>query len=262
MAEGRRWILCGQIVPEEVYAALPFPQRKIIRRATMVAEATMEALREVVQRDDPGHMLPALQATLDEHGIPQVAGKGPHVTACVLFQDGWPFCPRNAGAGTANPGTGPCRWHGGQEFAQRRKGAVVTAHAIARIMDVDPWEALIVAMRRAYAWSAFYQAKLASVTDDEDLRPGGDAYDWVRGAKRTTEAAAKYAKMALDAGVAERQVQTVELQGRLIAQVLGATLAELDLGAETEAKAREIMEMSLRALAESGRADVIAGELA
>lgn len=262
MGEGRRWIFAGQIVPGEVYDALSLGHRKIIRRATMAAEATIAALREVRERDDGRNPLPELHTTLDEHGIPVVSKKGPHVTACVVFQNGWPHCPMAAGAGTDHPGTGPCRWHGGTTVSERRRGAIVTAHAIARILDVDPWEALIVAMRRAYAWSAFYQAKLASVTDDEDLRPGGDAYDWVRGAERTTEAAAKYAKMALDAGVAERHVQTVELQGRLIAQVLGATLAELDLGEEVETKAREIMEMSLRALSESGRADVVVGELA
>jgi hypothetical protein len=137
----------------------------------------------------------------------------------------------------------------------------MTAHAIARVLDVDPWEAIEVAMRRAFAWSAWYQAKLATVVDDDALRPGGEAYDWVRGSERTTEAAARYAKMALDAGVAERQVQAVELQGALIAQVLSTTLHELGLDDATEVRARGIMEVALRQLAERGQVSLIAGEV-
>lgn len=137
----------------------------------------------------------------------------------------------------------------------------MTAHAIARVLDVDPWEVLEVAMRRAYAWAAWYQGKLATAESDDDLRPGGSHYDWVKAAERTTEQASRYAKMALDAGVMERQVQAVELQGKLIAQVLGATLHELGMSDADEVRARGIMERALRQLSESGRADVIAGEL-
>jgi len=259
---GRRWIFVWQEVPDEVYRALPRGLRRVVKRSTDVADATAAGLREVRQRTTEGGPLPPLEVALDEHEIPVVAGRGPHVAYCAVFQDRWPWCERHAGSGTLHPGTGPCRWHGGTSRTERRRGAVVTAHAIARVLDVDPWEALIVAMRRSYAWSAWYNAKLAAVTDDDDLRPGGAAYDWVRGAERTTEQAAKYAKMALDAGVAERQVQQVELQGQLIAQVLGTTLHELGLGDELESRAREIMDGLLTALAESGRAEVIRGELA
>lgn len=134
------------------------------------------------------------------------------------------------------------------------------AHGIATVMDVDPWETLEIAMRRAFAWSAWYQAKLARVEDDDDLRPGGAAWDWVKGAERTTELAAKYAKMALDAGVAERHVRAVELQGELIAKVLSGTLHELGLAQDDEDRAREIMESQLLALREQGRATII-GEI-
>jgi hypothetical protein len=137
----------------------------------------------------------------------------------------------------------------------------MTAHASARVLDVDPWEVLEVAMRRAYGWAAWYQGMIATAESDDDLRPGGSHYDWVKAAERTTEQAIRYAKMALDAGVAERQVQQVELQGQLIAQVLSATLHELGMDDATEIQARVIMEKTLRQLSESGRADVIAGEL-
>jgi hypothetical protein len=256
-----RWTFMGREVPLTVYRELPRDIRRIIRRASAAHDATAAALREVHDRDHRPGGLPPLDVTVDEHGVPEVVGRGPNVARCVLFQSAWPWCERYAGSGTLHPGTGPCHLHGGGTRAERRRGAVVTAHAIARVLDVDPWEALTVAMRRAYAWSAWYQAKLATVQDDDDIRPGGAAYDWVRGAERTTELAAKYAKMALDAGVAERAVQQVELQGQLIAQVLSATLHELGLDDVTEVRAREIMEIQLRALDEAGRATIIPGEV-
>lgn len=137
----------------------------------------------------------------------------------------------------------------------------MTAHAIATIMDVDPWEAIEIALRRAAAWSAWYQAKLAEVTDDDALRPGGDAWDWVTGAREMTESMAKYAKMAHDMGVAERKLQVVELQGQMIAKVLTTTLHELGLSQDMEDRARAVMDAQLRMLATRGQADVIQGEL-
>lgn len=256
------WIFMGRVVSPETYRGLPRDLRRVIRRATAAHHATQAGLREVRDRDHRPGGLPPLEVSLDEHDVPVVTASGPHVAYCAIFQTRWPWCERHAGSGTIHPGTGPCHLHGGNARDERRRGAVVTAHAIARVLDVDPWEALTVAMRRAYAWSAWYQAKLATVTDDDDIRPGGSAYDWVRGAERTTELAAKYAKMALDAGVAERAVQQVELQGQLIAQVLSTTLHEIGLDEATEARAREVMESTLRALDESGRAVVVQGELA
>jgi hypothetical protein len=137
----------------------------------------------------------------------------------------------------------------------------VTSHAIAAILDVDPWEAIEVALRRAYAWSAWYNAKLATVTDDDDLRRGGAAWEWVQGAERTTESVVKYAKIAHDMGLAERRMRAIELEGAMIAQLLATTLHELGLDHEMEDRARAIMDVQLRMLADQGQA-VIRGELA
>ena len=137
----------------------------------------------------------------------------------------------------------------------------MTSHAIAAILDVTHWEGIEVAMRRAYAWSSFYNAKLATVTDDDDLRRGGAAWDWVQAAERTTDALVKYAKIAHDMGLGERRMQMIELEGRMIANILATTLHELGLDAATEDRARAIMDVQLRRLADQGDA-VIKGELA
>jgi hypothetical protein len=205
--------------------------------------------------------VPPLLVTLDRHNIPVITPTGPDVPLCIVFQDRFPYCAYHAGRGTLHPGTGPCWKHGGRRHKENVGGAFVTAHAIAQILDVDPWEAMEVSLRRAYAWSAWYQAKLATVTNDNDLRPGGDAWDWVKGARETTELTAKYAKMAHDMGISERHVRVVELQGTLIANVLSATLHELGLDAAQEDRARAILDYQLRLVAETGRAQVVQGEI-
>jgi hypothetical protein len=59
---------------------------------------------------------------------------------------------------------------------------------------------------------------------------------------------ARTAKAAVDAGVAERLVRQVELEGRLVAEVLGRTLDRLELGPEQRQEAfafahRELLEL-------------------
>lgn len=47
-----------------------------------------------------------------------------------------------------------------------------------------------------------------------------------------TDRAAKYAKMALDAGMAERRVRLAEAEGELLAGVIQAILGDLSLNAK------------------------------
>lgn len=205
--------------------------------------------------------LPPVQMELDDLGIPQAVGEGPDIPMCAVFQDIAPHCERYAGASTLYPGTGPCLSHGGASVRQRVGGAFVTAHAISMTLDVDPWEAMEVVLRRAYTWSAWYNAKLATVTDDNDLKRGGAAWDWVQGAERTADMVAKFAKQCHDMGIAERRMRQVEIQGEMIARILSSTLHELGMSEADEDRAREIMDTQLRLMAAEDTV-IIQGELA
>lgn len=205
--------------------------------------------------------IPRLQVELDKYGLPHVVEEGPNVALCAIFNEHPLPCNRTAGAGTLHPGTGPCSYHGGNTTKELVGGAFVTAHAIAMTLDVDPWEAMEVVLRRAYTWSAWYNAKLATVENDDDLKRGGAAWDWVQGAERTAEMVAKYAKICHDMGIAERRMRQVEIQGQMIAQILSATLHELGMSEADEDRARSIMDTQLRQLA-SGDNVIIQGELA
>lgn len=226
------------------------------KRLTILEKGLDIAEKRVATRGLPGPII-----DLDEHGIPVVVEDRHLMGVCALYQDRWPHCQRLAGTGTLHLGTGPCNTHGGNKSTERAGGAIVTAHAIAAMLDVDPWEAVETAMRRAFAWSSWYNAMLSTVTDNDELRPGGSAYDWVKGAERTTEQTVRYAKIAHDMGIDERRMQAIELEGRMLAQVLSATLHELGLSQDQEERARVILDGQLRQLADQNRA-VIVGELA
>lgn len=62
---------------------------------------------------------------------------------------------------------------------------------------------------------------------------------------------ARFAKVALDAGIAERQIGLAERTGALIADVLRAVLADPELGL-TEAQMRAVPHVALRHLAVAG----------
>jgi len=167
-------------------------------------------------------------------------------------------CTWAAGTGTAHPGVGACVRHDTQ--VERAAGAWMVAHAIARIEDVSPMEGLLLAVKRAAAWAAFYDGKLAGVRDDDDLRPGGDAHDWVVAAERVNDKLARYSKMAVDAGVAAMLVARARTEGEQIVTVLNAALGAVNLTEEQEAAMRAALREALLQVEERTRAETKAVE--
>lgn len=134
-----------------------------------------------------------------------------------------------AGEGTRHAGFGPCRAHG--SGAQHR--AWELALDVARELDVSPWDALLRATRLAAGRVAWVDAQLAEATRADDGDAGTPAVrNWLKESRLERTLLARTAKAAVDAGVAERLVRQVELEGRLVAEVLGRTLDALDLSAE------------------------------
>lgn len=132
-------------------------------------------------------------------------------------------------------------------------------HALAGELDTTPWEALLTVLRRQSYRAAWYESQLAEVTDEYDLLPGGAHHPLVLESERANERLAKYAKMALDAGVAEQLVTQYQLAGAAIAgpfiRVIEA-LTELGLDDDTLLKVRATMRHELLAL----EGQVIEGE--
>jgi len=182
----------------------------------------------------------------DELGIPVPVGRLEDRTFCGKLQRDGRVCYVPAGTGTAHVGVGACFRHDSQ--VERAAGAWAVAHQMARILDISPWDALLLAVRRAAAWAAFYDTKLAEVQDDDELRPGGSAHDWVKAAERVNDKLARYSKMAVDAGVAQLLVQQARTEGEQVARVLNAAMAAVELTRDQERTMRRALADALRAL--------------
>lgn len=104
---------------------------------------------------------------------------------------------------------------------------------VARELAVSPWDALLLSTRLAAGRVAWVDQQLVEATRAEDGNADSPRVRrWLDESRRERNLLARTAKAAVDAGVAERLVRQVELEGRLVAEVLGRTLDALELTAE------------------------------
>lgn len=143
-------------------------------------------------------------------------------------------CRRPAGGGTKHEGFGPCKRHG----TTRKHRAWEAAVRLAGELDVGPWDALNLAVRLAahrVQWTEIQAQRAADASDGDQANPV--VMRWLAESRRERALLVKTAKSAIDAGVAERLVRQVELEGRLVADAVGRALDALDLPDEQRALA-------------------------
>jgi hypothetical protein len=177
-------------------------------------------------------------------------------------------CHRPAGWGTDHPGVGRCKLHGGTtpshraaaERTRREQAASVAIAKLGLAVVVDPQQALLDLVHEAAANVAFYRmlvAQLDAGVDDPldgailppDVDPPPvelmdraiagrvDPANWkaaphvlVAMYDAERDRLAKYSKLAIEAGLAEREVQLAERQGELVVRLITAVLDHADLG--------------------------------
>lgn len=176
-------------------------------------------------------------------------------------------CKQPAGAGTDHVGFGHCKYHGGNSPALRKsaqkEAAAFRMHAFGTPIDIDPGTALLQEVRRSAGIVQWLGEVIAEFTTGLDLEGGArEARDvvqtlgeqgraaavWVDLYFRERKNLAQTAKLALDAGVAERQVQLQEEQGRLLAMVIQGILGDLNLTVEQRTNAPGIVRKHLLAI--------------
>jgi acylphosphatase len=182
-------------------------------------------------------------------------------------------CAQPAGQGTAHLGAGRCVAHGGAKQEGRAEAAWMVAMSFAGELDCSPWEALLKAVRIAAQRVAYTDWVLSQASNDLEIEgrvvrnddgvvvhpdsgePLGvgqlkDLSFWVQQNTLWVDRLARYGKMAIDAGVAERLVQTVELEGQTMGRVLTAALSEIEghLDEDTMGKVRAAMRQELLAI--------------
>lgn len=150
--------------------------------------------------------------------------------------------------------------HGGSAPPGRKNGARLKIEDEARQhaeritaflgtpIDVDPLEALLHMIRTTAGEFAYYTDCIAELDPDTGV-VNNEPHLWIRLRHEAIDRIAKMSKMAIDAGVAERQVANAERIGTLIGKVFQAMLADLNLTPEQHALAPEVMRRHLMAVA-------------
>ena len=122
------------------------------------------------------------------------------------------------------------------------------AHALARPLGINPWEALLGEVRRTAGGVAWLDLKISEAVVDDDLIGDGALAPWVRMRERERTHLARVSKMAMDAAIDQQLVAQAQVDGAAIARVLLSTLEQLGLDDEQFERARGILRSQLLAI--------------
>jgi hypothetical protein len=137
-------------------------------------------------------------------------------------------CGREPGWGTDHVGFGRCKLHGGCTPNGKAQGARLMALAelgpMGGEVDVNPLDALLYTVRRGSGLAALYRLQAEACAAD-----GKDAAMYADLEAKALADLARWAKMAIDAGVAERMVRIAEGTGERLASALEEALEGVEL---------------------------------
>jgi hypothetical protein len=132
---------------------------------------------------------------------------------------------------------------------------------VARELNINPWDALLKSVRVAAGRAAWVDLQLAdAVRRNDGDSSAGEVKGWLKESREERLIMSRVAKAALDAGVAERLVRQTELEGEIVAEVIGRVIDKLALSAEQRIAAFDEAHRQLLALeAPSGEASTVEG---
>jgi len=143
------------------------------------------------------------------------------------------MCSHRAGQGTKHPGLGTCIWHRGAN--RHVEEAWAMAQEIAAERNITPQEALLGLVRTATSRPAYVDTIITERLREhvagggDPLNPPDELLKWMRQSRDERKLAATTAKQAVDAGVMVALERRLDLEGELVATVLGGVLDSLNL---------------------------------
>lgn len=178
-------------------------------------------------------------------------------------------CKLPAGHGTSHVGEGRCRRHGGSSPQAEVAGAVALARREAMVMGqplpVQPHDALLECIQIAAGEVRYASDRIAELSENDAVGPvvttltrplkyekGAESeierveeirheapalHIWITVRHQAMDRLVNYSKIALAAGIAERQVRIAEQQGELFAGAIRRILAGLGVADHPEAPA-------------------------
>jgi hypothetical protein len=198
-------------------------------------------------------------------------------------------CVYSAGRGTDHLGYGNCHLHGGASPSGIKHAANIAARHLAIEVDMEPHDALLWCVRVAAGEVAFFTRKISELEEqqlvvqqattkskmlrvgaEDDVEDSGELlgveelertestaahlHIWVEGRAHAVDRLAKFAKMALDAGVEERRVRLAETLSSELSDLFAAVFAELGLTPDQLKRAKPIVHRQLVMLEGGGTA--------
>jgi hypothetical protein len=192
------------------------------------------------------------------HGKPKCGGKrrGPEANGKM--------CTRPAGWGTAHPGDGRCKLHGGSTATHKVASQVAQAERAVVTFglprEIDPRDALLEEVYRSAGAVDWLSKQVQALTSEsvvwgkaeetaDDVKYKAAVNVWVLLHQQERAHLVRVAKEAINAGIEERRVRLAEQQGSLLAGVIKAILGDLNLTPEQQGRVGEIVPRHLRAVA-------------
>lgn len=169
-------------------------------------------------------------------------------------------CRNVQGFKTSHPGSGKCFVHGGSSLNGTKAAAKESVMAMATEAESDPLEVLLKTIRLSWGSVLYLHQKIQddygdpNVLEESTRVVKGEEQTYLKKAEYTvwiallgdwTDRAAKYSKMALDAGVAERVVKVQEQQAALVAGVIRVILQGLELTPDQQSRAPQLVRSAL-----------------
>src|SRR4051812_1432949 len=147
-------------------------------------------------------------------------------------------CQKPAGWGTDHVGWGLCRLHGGStrtaRVAAHRQAVLAEMPTMGGELDIAAIDALQFCVRREAGRCAFLRTMVEAIDPDGAQQlsdPGSEVAQLAHLEAQSTERLARFAKMAIDAGVDERRIRLVEGQAQALAHAFTTALDQHSMAA-------------------------------
>lgn len=179
-----------------------------------------------------------------------------------------PLCMQRSGMKTAHPGVGRCSVHGGNLPNNSKRGVEILRDlrirqqmlSLGRTVDINPTDALLHLVSEAAGNVAFLGGRVSELgmnlvgpiyslsRDGTPIETSEEVRALVRLYNDERDRLMKVSKVALDSGIAEREVKLQEDQAMQVVTMLQNVLSGLGLDATTISKARVLLGAEFRRL--------------
>lgn len=160
-------------------------------------------------------------------------------------------CEQPKGQGTDHPGSGHCKWHfgsteAGKEYAAKEAGMQILKYTTP--LEIDPTAALLQELYRTAGQVRYLDSKIGEWELDTTEEIPDNQRQWLLVHRAERKHLAAVAKLALDAGVAEREIRLAELQGAILADAIEKILDRMQLTPAQVSLIPEVVPSVLRAV--------------